>query len=87
MRNGVTVVPSSAPRIEATARLRGIAPEETKATTMLSKAPLLWMSAVPIQPAKTALVVSLMTSTILSVRASAIMAALDLMSMMAEMKK
>jgi len=29
----------------------------------------------------------LMTSTILSVRASAIMAALDLMSMMAEMKK
>ena len=56
-RNGVTDVPISAPMIAATANDRGNTPEEVNATTIESKAPLLWSSAVPIQPANTALVV------------------------------
>ena len=56
-RKGVIVVPISAPIMMATARRRGITPEDVNATTMESKAPLLWRRAVPIQPAKTPLVV------------------------------
>jgi hypothetical protein len=64
-----------------------MAPLEVKATTMLSKAPELWSMAVIIQPEKTALVVSLMRSTIFSARATPIILADDLIRMMAEMKK
>jgi hypothetical protein len=71
----------------ATARERGITPEEVKATTMESKAPLLWMRAVEIQLAKTPLVVSLMRRTILSARDSPIMTAADFMRIIPERKK
>ncbi len=87
MRKGVTVVPSSAPSIDATARDNGIAPEAVKATTIESNAPLLWSSAVVIQPAKTALVVSLTTRTMFWARNSPIRAADSLIRTMAEMKK
>ena len=62
-------------------------PEETKATMMESKAPLLWRRAVAIQPEKTPLVVSLIRRTIFSARDSPMMTAEDLMSTMADMKK
>ncbi len=83
----MTEVPISAPIIVATARVRGITPDEVNATTMESKAPLLWMSAVAIQPAKTPLVVSRMTSTIFSARDSPMMHAEDLMRIIPEMKE
>ncbi len=71
----------------ATASVSGIAPEEVKATTIESKAPLLWRRAVAIHPAKTPLVVSLIRRTIFSARDSPIMTAEDLMRMIPEMKK
>jgi hypothetical protein len=53
---------------------------------MESKAPLLWIRAVPIQPAKTPLVVSLISRTMASVSDSAMMTAEDFMRTMPEMK-
>lgn len=87
IRKGVTVVPISAPIIAATDRLRGITPELVKATTMESNAPLLCRSAVLIHPAKTALVVSRIRSTMVSARATPMILALDLMRTIAETKK
>ncbi len=87
MRKGVTVVPISAPMMVATARERGITPEEVRTTTMESKAPLLWRMAVPSQPAKTPLVVSWIRRTIFSARDSPRMTAADLMTTIPEMKK
>jgi len=86
-RKGVTVVPSSAPIIEATAKERGMTLDETKVTTMLSKAPELCMRAVVIHPAKTALVVSLIRSMIFSASVVPIMVAEDLIKQIADMKK
>ena len=87
MRKGVAVVPISAPIIVATAREMGNTPEEVKQTTMESKAPLLWRMAVPSQPAKTPLVVSLMRRTTFSARDSPRMTAADLMTTIPETKK
>lgn len=54
----VTVVPTSAPMIVATATYVGITPTDTKAIIMESKAPLLCKRAVPNHPANTPVVVS-----------------------------
>ncbi len=58
----VTVVPISAPRMSATPIVMGMALVETSVTAIESKAPLLWMRAVPNQPTKTPVVVSLIWS-------------------------
>jgi len=86
-KKGVTDVPISAPIIVATARDIGITPEEVKATTIESKAPLLWRRAVAIQPANTPLVVPRINSTILSARDSPMITAEDLMSIIPDTKK
>ena len=87
MRKGVTDVLISAPIIAATASFRGITPELVMATIMESKAPLLCRSAVAIQPAKTALVVSWIRRTIFSARTSPSMLAEAFMTRMPETKK
>jgi hypothetical protein len=87
MRKGVTVVPISAPIIVATARFRGITPDDVNAQIMESKAPLLCSIAVLIHPANTALVVSLIIRTIVSASATPTTFALFFTRTIAEMKK
>ena len=55
----MTVVPNSAPMMIATPTVMGRTPAETRVTVIESNAPLLCISAVPNQPTKTPVVVSL----------------------------
>lgn len=86
-RKGVTEVPNSAPIIEATARGIGMTPEDVNATTIESKAPLLWSKAVESQPAKTPLVVSFINRTSFSAKDSPIITAEHFIRTIPEMKK
>lgn len=86
-KRDVAEVPTSAPMMAATANDSGMAPPETKATIVESKAPLLWRRVVAIHPVKTLLVVSFIRSMIFSARDSPMHTAEHLMSTIEDTKK